>query len=175
MSDDVFRWVIAIGVGLVCAASIWHAITLAGLIKVVNEAQKAGKEGLTKIAPALQDIEQALAAWRTIMSDNRSRVAEITTETLAIAKATRQQVENIGELLDDTGARVRARIAQIDRTVDRTVEQVEHASEAARSAVQKPVKEVTAVMAGVKAAVATYAQGGRRSVERATQDEEMFI
>ena len=56
------------------------------------------------------------------------------------------------------------------------MEQVEHASETVKSAVLKPVKEVNGMVAGVKAALNTYAQGGNRnSPEHATQDEEMFI
>ena len=110
--------------------------------------------------------------WRRTVRD----IAEITAETLVIAKAARQHAERIGELIDETSGRAKARIAQIDQTVGRTVEQVEHASEAVKSAVLKPVKEVNGIVAGVKAALNTYAQGGNRnSPEHATQDEEMFI
>jgi hypothetical protein len=60
--------------------------------------------------------------------------------------------------------------------VGRAVEQADHAGEAVKSAVMKPVKEVGGIVAGVKAALNTYAQGGNRhSPEDATQDEEMFI
>ena len=54
--------------------------------------------------------------------------------------------------------------------------QVEHATEAVKSAVTRPAKEVNGIVAGVKAALNTYAQGGNRnSPEHATQDEAMFI
>jgi hypothetical protein len=56
------------------------------------------------------------------------------------------------------------------------VVQVENVGGAVKGAVLKPVREANAIMAGVKAAVVTYAQGGRRpSVDNVTQDEEMFI
>ncbi len=110
------------------------------------------------------------------MEENRPRIADITAESLIIAKTAREHAERIGELIDDTNGRAKARIAQIDQALEQTVAQVENATEAVKSAVLKPAKEVNGIMAGVKAALNTYAQGGNRnSPEHATQDEEMFI
>src|ERR1700691_3390396 len=183
MSEDVFRWVIAVGVLLACLASVWQALILAALYRAGKEAQKAGKEAQTKLAPLVEHFDDFIAACNKLLTtsnktleENRPRIADITAETLVIAKAARQQAERIGGVIDDTSKRARARIAQIDQTVEHTVEQVEHASEAVKSAVLKPVKEVNGIVAGLKAALNTYAQGGNRnSPENATQDEEMFI
>jgi hypothetical protein len=41
--------------------------------------------------------------------------------------------------------------------------------------VSKPVREASAVLAGVRAAVSTLANGRRPTVDHITQDEEMFI
>jgi len=60
--------------------------------------------------------------------------------------------------------------------VEQTVVQVEQARDAVKTAVMKPAKEVNGIVAGVRAAFNTYAQGGtRNSPEHVTQDEEMFI
>ena len=111
-----------------------------------------------------------------MVDENRPRISDITSETLVIAKSTRHQVDRIGALLDDANERAKARIAQIDHTVDQTVMQVEQASDAVKGVIMRPVKEANGILAGIKAAATTIAQGGRRpSVEHATQDEEMFI
>lgn len=176
MPEDVFRWVVAVGVVLASLAFIWQSIVVAAIYKAGREAQKAGKEAQGKIGPIIDHVEAILATTLKIIEDNRPRIAEVSAEASVIIKTTRHQVERISELLDDAGERAKTRIAQIDQTVDQTVGQVEHVSEAVKSAVLKPVKEVNGVLAGMKAAVATLAQGGRRpSVEHATQDEEMFI
>jgi ABC-type transporter Mla subunit MlaD len=176
MSEDVFRWVIAVGVLLACLASVWQAVILTAVFKAAKEAQKAGKGAQAKLAPLVDRFEAVLTTSSQMLEENRPRIADITAETLIIARTARQQAERIGELLDDANGRAKARMAQIDRTVDHTVEQVEHAGEAVRSAVLKPVTEVHGIVAGVKAALNTYAQGGNRhSPENATQDEEMFI
>jgi hypothetical protein len=183
MSEDVFRWVVAVGVLLACLASVLQAVVLAGIYRAGKEAQKAGKEAQIKLAPMVDRFEGLLTTFNNfltasgrLLEENRPRIGDITAETLVIVKNAREHVERIGELIDDTNGRARARIAQIDQTLEHTVEQVDHASEAVKTAVLKPVKEVNGLVAGVKAALNTYAQGGNRnSPEHATQDEEMFI
>jgi|SRR5580658_9410773 ABC-type transporter Mla subunit MlaD len=183
MPDDVFRWVIAVGVFLAAIASVVQAVIFVGVYRAGKEAQKTGKEAQAKLAPLVDNFEAFLSSFNkflttsgAMLAENRPRIAEITAETLVAAKTARQQAERIGGLIDDASGRVKARMAQIDQTVDHTVEQVESATDAVKNAVMKPVKEVNGIVAGVKAALNTYAQGGNRnSPEHATQDEEMFI
>jgi len=176
MPEDVFRWVIAAGVFLVCIVSLWQVVILTVIYRAGKEAGKAGKEATDRLGPLFDRFDAMLTTSSKILEENRPRIADITAETLIIAKAARQQAERIGELIDDASGRAKARIEQIDQTVSHTVEQVEHATDAVKSAVLKPVKEVSGIVAGVKGAWSTYAQGGNRnSPEHATQDEEMFI
>jgi len=181
--SEVFQWVVGAAAIVACLAVVGQTLILAAIYRAGKEAQTAGKEAGAKLAPLLDRFETFLTAFNNFLTssgktleENRPRIAAITSEVLVVAKSARQHVEVIGDLIDDTSGRAKARIAQIDRTVDQTVEQVEHASEAVKSAVLKPVKEVNGIVAGVKAALNTYAQGGNRnSPEHATQDEEMFI
>jgi hypothetical protein len=111
-----------------------------------------------------------------MVDDTRPRVAEIANEAVAISKSGREQIERIGELLNDAGGRARERLDQIDRSVDSTVEQFEQAGDAVKRAVLRPVREVNGLAAGISAAVSTIVHGSRKSsVDHATQDEEMFI
>lgn len=169
MPDDVFRWVIAIGVGLACLAFVVQAAVVLAIYRVAKRTE-------AKVAPLAEGAGPILSHAREILVESRPRITEISSEALEIVRSGRRQVVRLGELVDDTAVRAKARIAQIDQTVDQTVEQVEHVGDAVKGAVLKPVRECNAVMAGVKAALVTYAQGGRRpSVDHATQDEEMFI
>jgi hypothetical protein len=176
MSEDVFRWVIAVGVLLACIASVSQAIILAALYKAGKEAGKMAKEGQGKFGPLVDRFDAMITVSGKILEDNRAHISEITSETLAVVKTVRQQADHIAVLIDDANGRAKARIEQIDQTVDQTVAHVEQARDAVKGAVMTPVREVGGFVAGVKAAVSTYAQGGNRhSPERATQDEEMFI
>jgi ABC-type transporter Mla subunit MlaD len=176
MSEDVFRWVVSVGVAVACAAFVFHALILAAVYRAGREAQKAGKDIQGKIGPIIDRCQIIVETTSRILDENRPRVAEITTQAEVIAKAVRHQTERIGELIDDANTRAHARIAQIDHAVDQTIGQVEQVSETVKSAVLRPAKEVNGILNGVKAAVNTYAEGRRRpSVDHATQDEEMFI
>lgn len=130
----------------------------------------------TKVMPLVDRVEPILSTTRQILEENRPRIAEISLEAVEIVKTARVQADRIGELMADGTGRAKVRLAQIDRTVDQTVDQVEQVGGAMKTAVMKPVKEVNGLMAGMKAAISTYAAGNRRpSVDHATQDEEMFI
>jgi hypothetical protein len=181
--SEVFQWVLGVAAVVVCLAVLGQMLILFAMHRAVLEAQKAGKEAQTKLGPLVarfgplvDRFDAFITSSTKTLEENRPRIGEITTEALAVAKTARLQTERIAALLDDVNGRAKTRIAQIDETVDHTVEQVEHASEAVKSAVLKPVKEVNGLVAGVKAALNTYVQGGNRnSPEHATQDEEMFI
>jgi len=176
MSDDVFRWVIAVGVFLAAAGAVFQAVILASLYRAGKKAADVGKEAQGKFGPLVDRFDNLLNLSGKILEENRSRIAEITADLTVIAKTTRVQAEKVSEAMDEANARVKARIAQIDQTVDQTVQEVEHARDVVKETLLKPVKEVNGVVAGFKAALTTYAQGGNRnSPEHVTQDEEMFI
>jgi len=176
MSEDVFRWVVSVGVIVACIAFVVHAFILVAVYRAGKEAQKAGKDIQGKIGPIVDRFQAILNTTSRILDENRPHVVEFTAEASVIAKTTRLQADRISALIDDANARTRTRIAQIDHAVDETIGQVEQVSETVKSAVMRPAKEVNGILNGVKAAVNTYAEGRRRpSVDHATQDEEMFI
>ncbi len=124
----------------------------------------------------IQSANQATASANQIMQEVRPRIAHLSDETVAIVRAGREQVERVGDLLQDAGDRTRVRLEQIDHAVDATVNQIENASNAVKSAVLRPVREVNGIAAGISAAVSALVHGQHKSsVDSATQDEEMFI
>jgi uncharacterized protein YoxC len=175
MPEDVFRWVVAAAAVLAAVAIGVQAFILASIYEAGRKAHQSGKDAQSKLTPLVERVEAILTSTGKILEETRPRISDISAEAVAIVKTTRQQTERISELINDVNERARTRIAQIDHTVDHTVAQVEYAGDAVKSAVLRPVKEVNGIVAGVKAAVASYAQGRRPSVEHATQDEEMFI
>jgi ABC-type transporter Mla subunit MlaD len=217
MTEELFRWVVAAGVGLACLAMLVQAIVLLKLHGAVQKVIKEQTEPLlAKIEPVLHKIEPMMdrvgavldkvgpliekagpaiqqagpllesiesvankagnlvLSVNLLVDDTRPKVAEISDEAVAIVKTGRDQVERIGELLQDAAGRARVRLDQIDRSLDSTVHQVEQVTDSVKRAVMRPVREVNGVAAGISAAVS--ALGRRKSpVDAATQDEEMFI
>src|ERR1019366_9393570 len=87
----------------------------------------------------------------------------------------REQVDRIGDLLQDASGRARHRIEQIDNSVEHTVEQVGQVGDAMKRAVMRPVREANGLAAGISAAVSTLVRPRKAAPDDATQDEEMFI
>ena len=177
-----FQWVIAVSAVVACLAVLVQAIILAGMYRGLMEAQKAGKEAQAKVGPLVERFGPMVERFDAFVTNGAKtleelspRLNEITAESLRFVQSARQHADRVGELIDETNDRAKARIAQIDQAVEQTVQQVENASDAVKSAVMRPVKEVNGFIAGVKAALNTYAQGGRNTPEHVTQDEEMFI
>lgn len=163
--ENAFQWVITIAVALACLAFIVQAGFVIAMYRTARRIE-------ARVTPLAERAGPILATARQMLEETRPRLAELSTEALEIARTAKAQAARISDLVEDTAARARIRIAQIDERVDTTVEQVEQV----KGAVLRPVREMNAVMAGVKAAVAAYLHGGRRySVDTATQDEEMFI
>ncbi len=166
--DSGFQWVITIAVVLACIAFLVQAAVSIALLRVAKRIQE-------KVSPLADRAQPILTTTRQILEENKPRIAEVSAEAVQVAKAVHKHADKVGELLSDVSDRTRVRVAQIERAVDDTVNQVEVAGDAVKSAVLKPVREVNGIMAGIRAAVQTYANAGRRSVDHATQDEEMFI
>jgi phage-related protein len=204
MPEDLFRIVVTVGVALACVAFLVQAIIAIALYRVASRIQKKvfplvdqmqtvatgaapvlerigpviDRIGpvIDKVGPALDSAAKVFASTQQIVDESRPRVAAITKEAVAISQSGRQQIERIGELLNDAGGRARERLDQIDRSVDNTVEHIEQAGDAMKRAVLRPVREVNGLAAGISAAVSTLVHGSRKSsVDHATQDEEMFI
>lgn len=204
MSEETFRTVVTIAAVLACLSFMAQAFVIVGLyaairrlqakfepliqraepivakigpvVDSVKQAVDSAKPGIDKAADAAGKVGPILDNVHKMVAETRPRVAEVSTETVAIVKTARKQVERAGDLLEDAGERAKSRLAQIDRTVESTVDQVEQVGDTVKRAVMKPVREVNGIAAGVSAAVSTMVHGGRRpTVESATADEEMFI
>ncbi|MDQ6665407.1 MAG: hypothetical protein M3Z23_13565 [Acidobacteriota bacterium] len=186
MSDDVFRWIVAIGVSLAVLSIIVQAIVVLVLYGVV-------KKTLAKVMPIVERTGPIVDSVRGIVDDAKPKVAAISTsardiiaeakpkiasisgDVVLISNTVREQTQKVGAFLDDFTLRAKAKVAKVDHAVDDTVDQVQLAGGEVKKAIMKPVREVNGVLSGIKAALGVYTKSNRASVDHATQDEEMFI
>jgi methyl-accepting chemotaxis protein len=196
MPEDAFRMVVTIGVALAALAFVAQSAAMVGMYLAFRRMQRKAEPLLERAQPAVAQLSKAaeklsaladkaapvvdqageiLLTAHAIMDENRPRIAEIATEAAGIAKTGREQVERLGNIVNETAERARARVEQIDRSVDNTVESIEQAGDAMKRAAMRPVREATGIAAGISAAVGTLMYGKKYPVDHATQDEEMFI
>jgi methyl-accepting chemotaxis protein len=168
MGEDVFRWVITIGVFLAVVAFLVQTVVIFAMYRVTKATQD-------KLMPVVEAVAPILGTVRRFVDENTPKFSQMTTDMTAVVKSLHEQVNRLGEVVKEVSDRARAQVARIDGAVDETVEQVQQASDMVKHAILGPVKQVDGIMHGIRAAISVVAHSRRESVDHATQDEEMFI
>ena len=168
MSQETFALIIAIAAVVSCVALLVQVFSLFGVyrsIKVVRD----------KVTDLAERAEPILTDARKLLSENKPKIDEITDKALEVVRLAREQATRLDAVLVETTDIFKAQVMRLDGVIDETVGKVQQTTDAVQNTVLRPIKEVSGIVAGLKAALAVFAQGQRSSVDQATQDEEMFI
>ena len=176
MTDDTFRWVIAAAVAISTLCIFIMAAVALMVYRVVAKVQSRVDDVATRVEPIIATV-------RRLTDESAPRVSEMTRDAQVIVAnakdvsvVARDQAHRFAEVGRDIADRAKAQVARVDAAVDQTVDQVHYAGDHVKAAMLKPVREASGVLAGVKAAVSSFAQGKRgTTMDHITQDEEMFI
>jgi methyl-accepting chemotaxis protein len=182
MTEDTFRWVIAGAVALsTLCIFIMTGVALA-MHRAISKMKTRTENMMDRVEPLVDDVKKLTRENSPKISVIASRASEIANNAKDISDNAKKisavaldQAHRFAEVGRDIAGRAKLQVARVDAAVDDTVDQVHNAGTNLKEAALKPVREATGVIAGLKAAVSTYAQGRRPGVERITQDEEMFI
>jgi ABC-type transporter Mla subunit MlaD len=182
MPEDTFRWVITGAVAVSTLCIFIMAVVALVMYRVVAKMQARAEGVIERVEPLLDTAKQLVRENGPKFSAIATRVTQIVDNAKDISDVARDQAHNFAEVGRDYAEvgrdiahRAKAQVAKVDAAVDDTVDQVHNAGNNIKEAALKPVREANGVLAGIKAAVSTYAQGRRPGVERIAQDEEMFI
>ncbi len=175
MSEETFRWVITGAVGIATLCIIVMAAVAFVLYRVIAKVQAKVDSVITRVEPIIDTVKRVADENAPKFSDIASRGKEIAANAKDVSDVARDQAHRFAEVGRDIADRTKAQVARVDAAMDETVDQVHHAGDNVKAAVMKPVREANGVLAGIKAAVSTYTNGRRPTVDHITQDEEMFI
>jgi len=177
MPDDLFRWAIAGGVAIATLCIFIMAVVSVMLYRVVSRVQARVDDVTARVEPIIDTVRKLADENGPKFGAMASNAVEISANAKEISIVAKDQAYRFADVGRDIADRTKAQVARVDAVMDDTVERVHQAGDNVKAAVSKPVREASAVMAGVKAAVSTLANGrGRRpTVDHVTQDEEMFI
>jgi maltose-binding protein MalE len=168
MSDEMFRWVVAGGVMIAALSFLIVGIVAVVFAVMANKIKMKIEPLLDAARPIAHQVQDTVAVLTPKIVKISDRAVELT--NMVVTEAHRYS-----ELSKDVAERAKVQVARLDGKVDETVEKVEEATESVKEAVLQPIRQMDGVWAGVRTAVSTYVHGNRRSVNRVTQDEEMFI
>lgn len=150
MENPVLVWAIAAFVAMGAASMIIQAIASVGMYRAVRSLR-------AQVTPLIPRAEETLDTARDVLRSAKAQLIEVEAVVADASRRTRKQLERTELVVEDTVARVHETVAALQGTV------------------MRPIREVNGLAAGVKAGVKTLLKGSRPNVDRATQDEEMFI
>lgn len=168
MPSDATFYVMA---GAVCVSSLAlliNALASLGIYKTVRKLQG-------DLAPLIPEAKETLAQAQKVMMEATHDVKEITTQARDIMQAIDSQLTNLETARQDLSTHLRVQGERVELVVEDVLARVQDVVSVVHGSVLRPVREVSGVVAGVKAALSTFLQGRRPTVDRATHDEEMFI
>jgi hypothetical protein len=157
---------------LVVAILIAHAILL--FLFVVAFRQWCNRTN--KLVEQISlNVEPVLKAASELLQDSREKIASLTGNLNDISLLAKNQMTRLDFFLEDTTERAQRQVLRLDDLISDTMSRVEQTTEAIQQGVLTPVRELTGVVAGVRAGLDFLFRRDRKTVERATQDEELFI
>lgn len=167
--EPSFQWAITIFSGVAAGALVIQVLLLISIYR----SAKATQERVSSFVERVQPL--ADTSLRTV-EEVRQQARELLGKAQQIAETTRQQVARIDDLLVEAGSRARRQMDRLDQVLETTMERAEETSAQVQQTILSPVREINAWAAGVRAIVNYLATRRKVStVERATQDEELFI
>src|SRR5690348_8265191 len=99
-NQTIFLALIAVFVAVSAAALIFQAAMLYGTYK-------ASRELRDRIVPLTAKVDALVETSRSVVTEARVQIAEITSKTSDILDVAKQQMETLGEILEDASARTR--------------------------------------------------------------------
>ena len=124
---------------------------------------------------ATRNAEPVLRAARELLADSKEKLNLVSQNLVEISQLTKNQVTRFDTLFTDLSDRLRLQMIRVDQLLSNTVARVEETTETIQRNVLAPVREISAILAGVRTALDYLRRRNKTRVERATQEEELFI
>ena len=148
------------------------------LVERIGQLQTRAEYLLTNTEPVLKTAQGLMAELRET-ADYFSQGAQHLT---AITEMAKDEAAEVRTLLGDTTAlarreveRTREKVDKVQTTLAVATDQFQRTTELVQHSVLQPAREFSYIMYGVRRALEVLMAGDRLPVNRAYQDEEMFI
>ena len=159
-------------VGLIAALVITQTIVL--LVFVLAMRKWTNRMGALA-EDAVRNAAPVLLAARDLLVDGKEKLNLVSQNLVEISQPTKTQVVRLDGLVSDASDRVRLQLIRLDQLLSHSANRVEETTEAIQRSILAPVREISAILAGVRTALDYLLRRNKTRMERATQEEELFI
>lgn len=163
--------VIAVSFVVMAIALLWIAVTVRRVVKTVHRIEE-------RVDPLITKVDAISAQGREISVHFNEISGNLATATKYLAESTeliKEEVAELRSLVSETALTARDKVDMVSRTIDRTHMQVTDTTEFVQQKIVVPAREVAAIMAGVKKGLEVLFAPAPKQIDRAYEDEEMFI
>jgi hypothetical protein len=120
----------------------------------------------------MRDTREMMVPIRSIAENLRIASANL----VEIGLSARDQFRRVEAMVTDTGEALHVHLERFDRLSHNVIDRINETAEIVQDSVIRPVREVAAVAKGLTRGFGSFFFGrGRRPVDQARQDEELFI
>jgi len=168
MTPDALLYVMTGAVIVSAAALVFQAALLLGMYK-------ASKEIRQQVTIIAGHTESFVVSAQHSLEQSRKQISDVAAKSGEVLDLARTQLIRVDAVLGEATGRARIQMERVELVLDDAVARMNEALTLLNNGVIRPVREVTAVAAGIEAGLRYLFRSRRRTVERATSDEEMFI
>ncbi len=183
--DSFLTSFIAVGVGILLIIQVAVFVGLYLLARrLVAVAERTG-ELQTRAEYLLNNAEPVLKMAHSVMAELKeagSYFSQGVQHISAITEMARDEAAEVRHLLGDTTAlarreveRARDKMDKVQHTLQVATDQFERTTATVQQSVLQPAREFSYLMFGLRRAIEVLMAGRRLPVDRAYQDEELFI
>jgi hypothetical protein len=144
-------------------------ITQAGVLVGIYVMSKRLSEQVERF---MKDTREMMVPMRSIADNLKTASANL----VEIGLSARDQFRRVEAMVTDTGEALHVQLERFDRVSQNVVARINETAEIVQDSVVRPAREVAAVAKGLSRGFGAFFFGkGRRPVDQAHQDEELFI
>lgn len=158
------------GIAASIQAKVEPVIAKAG--PVMDQVQNA----VSTVTGSVEKISaQAKDTFEKITIETRAVAAAVSASSQEITKMALHQADQLSHTLDYTTSTVQRQVTELDGLLVRTQERFEDTTLEVQATVLQPMRELSALLVGLRRILETLFGRHRKSIDRAYQDEELFI
>lgn len=167
-TNPIFVYSVAVFVAMGAISMVVQAVVSLRLYKGFQQMKE-------QVNPLIPQAQNALEEAQTLLRESRTQFREISSRTTAILDSAKNQMARVEDVVADAASRTKNQLDRTELIVQDTVSRVHETVSAVQGTILRPIREVNGLAAGVKAGLSQFIRGNRPSVDKVTQDEEMFI
>ena len=121
--------------------------------------------------PAVSEVREAIGEAKEVIKIARGAAENLT----GVTDTVRLQVEHVNSIIQETTDKAKVQISRADEVITEAIEKIETTSTNIQQNILTPIQELSRVIQSISSGLNVFFGRRKNPVDKAHQDEEMFI